>query len=74
MLENRVQAPRGAARAALARIRSPLTPATLALIRVRHRHAMRHATTCGEIMNDAVLVCLRKMSARAYASGAKAFL
>ena len=31
-----------------------------ARIRARRRHAMRYATTCGGIMNDAVLVCIRK--------------
>ena len=65
MLENRVPAPRAARRAravsrACLRIRAP---------RYRAR-AARHATTCGGIMNDAALVCIREMSARACASGA----
>ena len=63
MLENLVPAPRparlqyhvparGAARAALARI--------CERIHAPRRHAMRYATTCGGIMNDAALVCIRK--------------
>ena len=69
MLENRVPAPR----AALVQYRVlPCAHTRAALVRIRalRRHAMRHATTSGGIMNDAVLVCIRKMSARAYASGA----
>ena len=43
-----------------------------ALVRIRalRRHAVRHATTSSGIMYDAVPLCIRKMSARAYASGA----
>ena len=54
MLENRVPAPRAA----------------LVRIHALRRYTMWHATTSGWIMNDSVLVCIRKMSARAYASGA----
>ena len=58
-MQHRVSA--RAARAALARIRAP------------RRHAMLHVTASGEMMNKAVLVCIRKMSVRAYASCANAF-
>ena len=36
------------------------------------RHAMLHATTSGGIMNDAVLVCICKVSARAHTLAALA--
>ena len=69
MLENRAPAPR----ATRVQYRVPAcahTRAALVRIRALHRHAVRHTTTSGGIMYDAVLVCIRKMSARAYASGA----
>ena len=69
MLENRAPAPR----ATRVQYRVPAcahTRAALVRIRALRRHAVRHATTSGGIMYDAVLVCIRKMSARAYASGA----
>ena len=75
MLKNCVPAPR----AALVQYRVlPCANTRAALVRIRPllRHVMRHATTWAQswgwtrIMNDAVLVCIRKMSTRAYASGA----
>ena len=64
MLKNCVPAPR----AALVQYRVlPCAHTRAALVRIRplRRHVMRHATTSGQIMNDAVLVCIRKMSTRA---------
>ena len=46
------------------------TSAALVRIRPLRWHVMLHATTSGWIMDDAVLVCIRKMSARAYTSSA----
>ena len=46
------------------------TRAAMARIRARRRHAMQHVKTSGGMMNDAVLVCIPKMSARTYASAA----
>ena len=68
MLEDRVSAPR----APRVQYRVPACSHTrhTARIRARRRHAMHRATTSGRMMNDAVLVCIRKMSARAYVSGA----
>ena len=37
--------------------RAPRIACLLARIRARRRHSMRHTTTCGGIMSDAVLVC-----------------
>ena len=34
----------------------------------RRRHTMLHTTTCCGMMNNAVLVCIHKISAQAYAS------
>ena len=56
MVKNHVPAPRSAR----VQHRVPAHKAALAwhrasgIIRVRRRHAMRHATTCGGIMNDAL--------------------
>ena len=69
MLENLVPAPR----AALLQYRVPPCAHTrVAQVRIwtLRLHAMLHATTSCGIMNDSVLVCIRKMSARACASGA----
>ena len=46
------------------RARSAHMSAALAHIRAPRRHAMRYATTCSGIMNDAVLVCIRKCAYR----------
>ena len=65
MLKNRVPAPR----AALVQYRVlPCAHTRAALVRMcaLRRHAILHATTSGGIMNDAVLVCIRKMIARAH--------
>ena len=64
MLKNCVPAPR----AVLVQYRvlpCAHTRAALVCIRPLLRHMMLHATTSGQIMNDAVLVCIRKMSTRA---------
>ena len=63
MLKNCVLVPR----AALVQYRVLSCAHRAALVRIRplRRYVMRHATTSGWIMNDAVLVCIRKMSTRA---------
>ena len=64
MLKNCVPA----LRAALVQYRVlPCAHTRAALVRIRPLllHAMRHATTSCQIMNDAVLVCICKMSTRA---------
>ena len=69
MLENRAPVPC----AALVQHRVPaqrVTRAALVRICTLRRHAMLHVKTSGRIMYDAVLVRIRKMSARAYESGA----
>ena len=62
MLENLDPAPRAAL--LLYRV-PPFAHTRAAQVRKRRlrRHAMVHATTSGGIMNDAVLVCIRKTSA-----------
>ena len=60
MLENRVPAPRAAR---VQHRKQHRARAALARIRVRRRHAMRYATTCGGIINDAALVSISNMSA-----------
>ena len=68
MLKNRLSAP-GAALVQHSVLSCAHTRAALVRIRPLRRHVMLHGTTSGWIMNDAMLVCTCRISARAYASG-----